>query len=408
MQIDQAVHRPRHGLVMLGFSAVASLGFVLKSSATSITLALAIIALLELRHSKARETLGRLWASYQHWMIALMILPVMIAVRELFVEYPRAKYIDSASRQILAIPLLLLAAQLPLSVIAKIRWAWLAALTLMLAAGLVFADERIRTEFTNTIPFSAFALMFGVLLWIASEDQSSGTRLLCWLGVAVAAVIVFLSASRGVWFAVPVAIFLGLKVRPGHEMRKLALVAMISIVVAIAFYFLSPWFKGRIDASVTNFFAFLSGDKGSDSIGQRLQMVFSSWYIFLDHPWFGVGRNILPAMSDLFAKGVITASVAEMADTHGEIFYNMASLGVLGIFATVWFYVGTTLPFWRARRSDDSRVAQIGRMGVACNAVFVVTGFTHITLGLAMYASIYAATQAILLAWLYQLQRENF
>jgi len=55
-------------------------------------------------------------------------------------------------------------------------------------------------------------------------------------------------------------------------------------------------------------------------------MVFSSWYIFLDHPWFGVGRNILPAMSDLFAKGVITASVAEMADTHGEIFYNMASL----------------------------------------------------------------------------------
>jgi len=97
-----------------------------------------------------------------------------------------------------------------------------------------------------------------------------------------------------------------------------------------------------------------------------------------------------------------------MADTHGEIFYNMASLGVLGIFATVWFYVGTTLPFWRARRSDDSRVAQIGRMGVACNAVFVVTGFTHITLGLAMYASIYAATQAILLAWLYQLQRENF
>ena len=408
MQIDQAVHRPRHGLVMLGFAAVACLGFVLKGSATSITLALAIFALFELRHAKVRETLGRLWAGYKHWMIALMILPVMIAIRELFVEFPRAKYVDSASRQILAIPLLLLAAQLPLAVIMKIRWAWLVALTLMLVAGLVFADPRIRTEFTNTIPFAAFALMFGVLLWIASEGLSARRRLLCWGGVMVGAIIVFLSASRGVWFAAPVAVYMGLKVRPGSEIRKLVFVTLISLAIAIAFYLLSPWFKGRVDASVTNFFAFLSGDKGSESIGQRLQLAFSSWYIFLDHPWFGVGRNILPALGDLFAKGLITASVADRADTHGEIFYNMASLGVFGVFATVWFYVGTTLPFWRARRSEDHRVAQVGRMGVACNAVFFVTGFTHITLGLAMYASIYAATQAILLAWLYKLQRENF
>jgi O-antigen ligase len=370
MRIDPGMHPPRNFLVMLGFAVIFCLGFVVKSSATSVALALSMVVLFELRDPKVRELWFALWRTHKPWIGGLIVLPLLIAVRELFVEVPHARYLDSASRQILAIPLFMLAAQLPVAMIAKIRWAWLAAPVLMLAAGMLFADQRIRTEFTNTIPFSAFALMFGVLIWIASEDLSPRLRALCWSGVVSAAVIVFLSASRGVWLAVPFAVFMGLKVRSGQEIRKFFLVMGVFILLAILFYFVSPWVKWRIDASVSNYLDFLSGDKGSDSIGMRLQMAWSSWHIFLDNPWFGVGRNIIPVMSELYDKGLITASVREMADTHGEIFYNMASLGVFGIVATVWFYVGVSIPFWRARRSGDNRVARIGRMGLSCNAIF--------------------------------------
>lgn len=391
--------------------AVAVLAFVVRGSATSITLLLSLGALWQLRHARVRQLAVACWQNYKSWIIALCALPVLIAVRELFVATPRPSYIDSASRQMLAIPLFLLAAQLPLEKIAKIRWAWLIAPVAMLFFGLVFgnpaADPRIHTEFTNTIPFSAFALMFGALLWISSEDLRPHLRALCWIGVLASAVIVYLSASRGVWLAVPLAIFFGLRNRPDASAKQTFYILAALALAAVAAYLISPAIRDRVTYSILDFTAFLNGNKDFSSIGMRLQMAIASWHILTEHPLFGVGRNILPALADLHARHLITDSVAEAVDTHGELFFNIASLGIPGLLATVWFYVGGTLPFWRARKSGDEKTARIGRMGVSCNAVFLMAGFTHITLGLAMYASTYAATQAILLAWLFKQTRAS-
>lgn len=405
MQTSPTMHR----IVLCGFMAATILAFIVRGSATSITLILSLLALWQLRDPDVRGLAVICWRNYKPWVIALCMLPVLIAVRELFSATPRPSYIDSASRQILAIPLFLLAAQLSFTQLAKIRWAWLIAPVLMLAIALIYGDlkndPRIHTEFTNTIPFSAFALMFGILLWISSQGLPRTDRVLCWIGIGCSAVIVYLSASRGVWLSVPLAIFFGLKNRPDTSLKKTISIFALLLISAMAAYFISPAVRDRVAISILDFNAFLNGNKDFSSIGMRLQMAIASWHIFSEHPLFGVSRNILPALADLHARHLITDSVSGAVDTHGELFFNIASLGIPGLLATIWFYVGGTLPFWKARQSSDEDLARIGRMGVSCNAVFLITGFTHITLGLAMYASIYAATQAILLAWLFKQQR---
>ena len=73
----------------------------------------------------------------------------------------------------------------------------------------------------------------------------------------------------------------------------------------------------------------------------RMQLALASYYIFIENPLFGVGRNLLPALHELYINGYITQSVSNSADTHGELFYNAASLGIVGIIYYIIFYIFT-------------------------------------------------------------------
>lgn len=122
------------------------------------------------------------------------------------------------------------------------------------------------------------------------------------------------------------------------------------------------------------------------------------------HPIFGVGRDLPPVMHALYEQGFVGLPVADAADTHGELFFNAASLGSVGLLAYVIFYVGGSYPYWKAAVSGEPELVKIGKIGLVCNVIFFIVGYTHITLGLVMYASVYATVQAVLLSTLYKLQ----
>ncbi len=371
---------------------IFSLGFSVQRSSTSLYLLLSALALiLTITKKTFRNTLKSCWKTFPGWIIAMLTLAIAITIQEIASATLQLKYADAAYRLFLAPLVLALIYESKAGNIKTIKWSWLAAVIFMAISGyvnyLATQDLRLHSSFTNTIPYSAFCAVFAIL-FITTNQQNRLISVICFILVAV---VIFYSQSRGVWTGVALAsIFLILNTYK-ISARKIFFTTTLAV---IAIYYASDLFASRANITIQQISDFFNGNR-EGSVGMRMQLALASYYIFIENPLFGVGRNLLPALHELYINGYITQSVSNSADTHGELFYNAASLGIVGIIYYIIFYIFTTIPFVQAMKQEATR--QIGMAGVAISIVFFFTGFTHITFGLSMYASIYACIQVVLL-----------
>ncbi|MCG9101030.1 O-antigen ligase family protein [Laribacter hongkongensis] len=321
----------------------------------------------------------------------MLALAVAITIREIASPTIQLRYADAAYRLFLAPFLLALIFESKAGDIKIIKWSWLTAVILMAASGyfnyITTQDIRLHSAFTNTIPYSAFCAVFAILF--VTTNQSG--KLISAACLILASAVIFYSQSRGVWTGVILATtFLILNTYNISGKKIFSTIALIAILA----YATSDLFSSRADITIQQAMDFFNGNR-EGSVGMRMQLALASYYIFIENPIFGAGRNLLPALHDLYVNGYITQSVSDAADTHGELFYNAASLGIVGVIYYLIFYIFTTVPFIQAMKQKATR--QVGMAGVAISIVFFFTGFTHITFGLSMYASIYASIQVVLL-----------
>ncbi|MCG9026536.1 O-antigen ligase family protein [Laribacter hongkongensis] len=371
---------------------IFSLGFSVQRSSTSLYLILSALALILIATKKTfRNTLKLCWKTFPGWTIAMLALAVAITIREIASPTIQLRYADAAYRLFLAPFLLALIFESKAGDIKIIKWSWLTAVILMAASGyfnyITTQDIRLHSAFTNTIPYSAFCAVFAILF--VTTNQSG--KLISAACLILASAVIFYSQSRGVWTGVILATtFLILNTYNISGKKIFSTIALIAILA----YATSDLFSSRADITIQQAMDFFNGNR-EGSVGMRMQLALASYYIFIENPIFGAGRNLLPALHDLYVNGYITQSVSDAADTHGELFYNAASLGIVGVIYYLIFYIFTTVPFIQAMKQKATR--QVGMAGVAISIVFFFTGFTHITFGLSMYASIYASIQVVLL-----------
>lgn len=371
---------------------IFSLGFSVQRSSTSLYLILSALALILITTKNTfRNTLKLCWKTFPGWTIAMLTLAIAITIREIASPAIQLRYADAAYRLFLAPFLLALIYESKAGDIKIIKWSWLTAVILMATSGyfnyITTQDIRLHSAFTNTIPYSAFCAVFAILF--VTTNQSS--KLISAACLIPASAVIFYSQSRGVWIGVILAtIFLAINTYNISAKKIFSTIALVAILA----YATSDLFSSRADITIQQTMDFFNGNR-EGSVGMRMQLALASFYIFIENPIFGAGRNLLPALHDLYVNGYITQSVSDAADTHGELFYNAASLGIVGVIYYLIFYIFTTVPFIQAMKQEATR--QVGMAGVAISIVFFFTGFTHITFGLSMYASIYASIQVVLL-----------
>ncbi|UTH75283.1 O-antigen ligase [Chromobacterium sp. IIBBL 290-4] len=391
-------------LVGLLLFFILAMGFVWRGSAPAASLLLALLGFGTL--FVGRNYFKPCWDLYKPWVIGMSALGLAILVRLLIDLNPRTSYADSATRLMVAIPVFAAICCSRRLSFHNIRWMLPVAVLSMLLFGISGAeqvgDDRIHTAFTNTIPFAAFCLLFAVSFFIYSFGRSRLDSLFSVMVALVAVTVIYLSQARGVWIATLAVLAYVIFSHLGFSWKKLCLMVVAIPVILIAVYHQSPMVQYRVHKATAEYSEYFAGKKDG-SVSMRMDMASASYHIYTEHPVFGVGRDIVPTMQDLYHRGIVGKAVSDAVDTHAELFYNAASLGTVGLLVYVMFYFGVTLPYVRALKSSLPDIVKIGRAGVAGSIVFFFVGFTHITLGLVMYASIYAVFQAVLLASLYKL-----
>jgi O-antigen ligase len=115
----------------------------------------------------------------------------------------------------------------------------------------------------------------------------------------------------------------------------------------------------------------------------------------------------MPTLQRLGEQGKISPVIARQIHSHNEIFYNMATLGSLGLAGLLALYLVPGVYFARRMRHASSELRAVASMGVMTSVGFVVFGLTDVTFMWGASDNFYGIFMAILFAHAYRLEHPH-
>ncbi|OIR19169.1 O-antigen ligase [mine drainage metagenome] len=332
---------------------------------------------------------------------------IVILISQLYHQDLSARYFDSSTRFLLAVPIVLALRNVQMRKLSVIQYGFpLGAITALLAV--LAADPTVSynaaTYYLNHIHLGDLALLLGFLSvfsidWI--EKDRFAVKLLKVLGLIAGLTVSVLSSARGGWIAIPVFIAVYIYIRTkGNFFKKVALATSLFGVIGLLGYLLVEPIHQRLWMIYSDLTVFSSGDIDT-SIGVRLQLWKAAVHLIAESPFFGVGADGFgQAMDALSASGFITPVAAGMgkAEVHNEILAQTVRFGFLGFISIMAIYFVPFLLFLRAAKSGTHQQNGAAMMGMCVTLGFLVFGLTVETFDLKMTAAFYSLTVAVLLA----------
>ena len=222
-----------------------------------------------------------------------------------------------------------------------------------IAAGLIAMSEvelqdAERADATwNAVPFGNYSLLLGVLLLCALLAQRVRPPVrLGWYvaGVAMAAVALALSRTRGSWVAVPVLAYLLSHAHAGIRGRTRAAVAVALLVAAIGVASVSAGLQARLRLAADDVAAYLAAPHSLQAldtpVGLRLGMWRWGLERFAEHPIVGIGLvNYGEQRRESVTRGEMPQQFLTMSNVHNQLIHFLAVGGVLMGSALVVFWV---------------------------------------------------------------------
>lgn len=318
-----------------------------------------------------------------------------------FLDGWHTRELDRPARFLLAIPVLLLLMRLPLP---KIPFLFYGVISGAFASLIVASHDRFWLDLPraqggeNAIMFGDTAMMLGfmscaALMYFYAKRQSV-MCLLSVLGVLSGVSASFLSGSRGGWIAAPFIAFFILWQSRELFSRKLLMggIAMAMTSLALAVAIPQTGIQHRIQAAFVDLGKYQQGDSNT-SVGLRLDMWKSSFYLVAESPVFGEGQYGSSAIrEELAAKGVIHPHAAKFDHLHNEYLTSLGFQGIVGLVCLLLVYlVPLRLFMKKVKRYDDNweikPYALAGALIPMCYMDFALTQamFSH-NIGVMMYA----------------------
>jgi O-antigen ligase len=390
------------GAILLCYPALL---FLVRGGMNGALFVLVILSLYLLTSRKAYK--NKLDRGDKYFSIAMASGLVTIFVSQLYHHDMIARYFDSDSRFLLAIPVLLALRHISMRTLSIIQYAFpLGAIAAF--AAVMMKNPHVRTyastSFMNHIHLGDMALLLGFLSlfsvnWL--QKDGTGVKLLKILGLVAGSYVSVVSSARGGWIAIPVFVFVFIHFGTSGKMFNKILLAMllIGMIGLLGYLFIEPIHQ-RIWMIYSDLSRF-SGGHENTSIGIRLQLWNAAFHLIAQNPVFGVGAaGFANAMDGLSATGLITPIAAGLGkgEVHNEILAHTVRFGIFGLASILAVYFVPFVIFLRAARAKIHQKNVAAMMGMSVTLGFFVFGLTVETFDLKMTAAFYSLTVAVLLA----------
>jgi len=409
MKLPPFAHAPSFTKLEYMFGAILlcypALLFLVRGGMNGALFLLTILALFLLISRKAYK--NRLDKADQYFSIAMASGLIAILLSQLYHHDIIARYFDSDSRFLLAIPVLLALRHINIKILSIMQYAFpLGAIAALVVVLVINPDVRAdaSTSFMNHIHLGDMALLLGFLSlfsvnWTGRDHLV--VKLLKISGLVAGLSVSVLSSARGGWIAIPVFVFVFVYFRTTGRLLNKFLMVMLSIGVVglLGYFFIEPIHQRlwMIYSDLSNF----SGGHEDTSIGIRLQLWNAAIHLIAANPVFGVGAaGFARAMDGLSATGMITTVAAGLGkgEVHNEILAHTVRFGIFGLASILAVYFVPFAIFLRAVQSKIRQQNVAAMMGMCVTLGFFVFGLTVETFDLKMTAAFYSLTVAVLLA----------
>jgi O-antigen ligase len=181
---------------------------------------------------------------------------------------------------------------------------------------------RVRATLSSTVTLAGVLLLaFAVSLSLALSGKPGKERFLFLLATFFSFVCLVLTYTRGAWLGAIVAILVIFLLSSERKKAPL-LVALVLLVIA-------PLASHHVRQRVTSF-----TQLQEMSISGRFSMWLSATKAAKDHPLFGVG---LMDLNEVYNRYKRPDSGFRSGHMHSDFFHVLASTGLLGLAAFLWF-----------------------------------------------------------------------
>lgn len=273
---------------------------------------------------------------------------------------------------------------------------------------------------TNPIMFGDIALVMGLMSLAGSSWFYSKSRWLLIvpiLGFVLGIIASILSLSRGGWIAIPISSFLLIWLLTRHVSSRVFLSTFVLFLIGLSFIYYSPQFKvqQRFELTIQNLNNYFESDNVADparrtSTGVRLEMWRTSWYIFRENPWLGVGWGAYRSNAQKHIdNNLVPNTVANFPHPHSQYFSALAKGGVLGVVAIFCVFGISFYIFYRAYfgvKSDET-TRRFALSGLVFLVSFMVFSLTEAVFERSRIMTFFAFYLVVMVAYL-NAQRENF
>ncbi len=240
------------------------------------------------------------------------------------------------------------------------------------------ALPRTTIYFIDPITFGSLCLSFGMLAFVLLCEKHRNKLMYIWFGLSMLCgfYLSISSESRTGWLAVPIILFLILKVRLGISFFKALIVSAILIsIISFALYQSSEIVKNRFNL-VTEEISSYQWSQGNNltSIGERISWIRMGLHLMVKRPLTGWANLDLtpqlnsPEFSD-FATPTTRLGV-KGGGFHNEFINNAVKYGIPGIFFTIFLFLGPAIFFFKILKVHSAnRYALLGITYITAQAV---------------------------------------
>jgi O-antigen ligase len=296
----------------------------------------------------------------------------------------------------------------------KAEWFWYGLFAGAFGAAMLALYQRFGLHMDRAGGFHQI-IMFGdiamamALMSLAAIRTFSGTPWapLPYVGFFCGLCASVLSGTRGGWVALVLAFIPLYSYGRRSAGRKILVVAAAGAMLLVAACFIpQSGVADRITAVSQEIELYHQGNIWT-SIGTRFEVWTGAWTMFVEHPWFGVGRaNFNPALNELIARGDINPAMNGFFHAHNEMLHALATQGMVGAVTLLLLYALPFLFFMRClRRGDASQPYALA--GLLLVLSFTDFGLTQVLFAHHIGAAFYALTASTLAGICVMLQRAH-
>jgi O-antigen ligase len=258
------------------------------------------------------------------------------------------------------------------------------------------ALPRTTVYFIDPITFGSLCLSFGLLsLVLLCEKQAKVKNYLwCTLSAFCAFYLSISSMSRTGWLAIPIVIFIVLRIRFAISYFRTFLISAAAVsLVTLTLYHSSDTFHDRFNHSAAEIGSY-QWEQGinATSVGERITYIRMGWDLILERPLTGwANLSMTPALENPLFSKYATASTrlgVTGGGFHNEYINNGVKFGILGMAFSVLLFLGPAIFFLQILRTQSNN--RYALLAIAYITAQAISALSYQVLDFKFTASLYA------------------